>query len=204
MSTTEYPGVLRTFFGYLGETLPTMLKTMVGMAVICVFSLAPFLATWRRLTVYALFGFFGLSFYVGLLALADETSSVSEFSNSDTVNAVLALILLIYYNVIIFVATVFGLSAEIAGFSSIAPMVAAFIPVYDIKMARMNAPFSLAGALVLVLALFALLADKTERLLNEDRGTDALTELIGLKNQRTALLELLLKFLKGGPRRHLL
>jgi len=147
------------------------------MGVVSVFTVGSFVAGGQQsVALYAVLAFLSLCLYLALLDLNEETQSAAEAADSTLVSLILTVVLILYYNVVVVFTVTLALSFEIAGFEAIALLVATGYPIYDAEMAKLRSPFSIAGALVVSLAVIA----SGLRWIEQRIGTDVLDRELAL------------------------
>lgn len=192
---TEYPGVIRTSLDYIRESITQMGSLMLILGLVCSPMLVPFLGTGRRVGTFALFGFLGLIAYLGQVGVNGNLSSVEENTDTKLVGFIVTILLIVYYNCLVFISVLLATTTAFAGFEHYGIAVALLYPFYDIEMAEMAAPLSIGGAFVFSISVIARFLQKLEELLNIRYLAEDIDSLSHLKDSRSVIRDFaLLKF----------
>lgn len=194
METTmaEYHGMFRTSFSYLKRSFLQTGGLLITLAAVCFPTVVPFVLSGGRTGVFALFGFFGLVAYLGQLAVNDELATVDEQTDSKIVGYILTILVILYYNCLIFMSVFFATTFTVSGFEQYALGVAMLYPFYDIEMTEMAAPLSIGGAFVFSVAVIAWGLRRFENILNIRYCEDELDSLSHIKDWGSVLRDFVL------------
>lgn len=157
---SEYPGVRRATVTYLLESVSVTAGLLVVMGVCCGPILWLLYDASHALAGYALFAYLGLCVYLGQRNLDDGLRAVDDVSDSGLVAWLLAVVIVLYYNVVVVIATALAASLSAAGLGDWALAVTLLYPFFDAEMARQPVPLSVAGGLVTALVVAAWLAER--------------------------------------------
>ncbi|QIO25300.1 hypothetical protein [Haloarcula sp. JP-L23] len=188
--------------GEAGQILRRTAEYLPVMGVVSIFTVGGLVASGQRhVALYAMLALLSLCLYFALLDLNDETQSAAEATDSTLVSFVLTIVLVLYYNVVVFLTVALALSFQIAGFEAAAVLMATGYPIYDAEMASLRSPFSIAGALVVSLAVIAAGLRWAEQRVGTDVLEGDLASLERLRESTSVLQELVVTKTARGRQR---
>lgn len=190
---SEYPGVRRATISYLVESVAATAGLLVVMGICCAFTLVYFLSVGGPNAGYAVFAYLGLCVYLGQRAVDGELRAVTDVSGSRLVAGLLGLVTVVYYNVVVFVATILAASLSSVGVGDWALAIAVLYPFYDAEVAERSIPLSVAGVLVAALVPLARLAESLAALVGVDADGEAIDQIRRLGSTNGVLQEYLLE-----------
>lgn len=171
------PGVLRTFGGYFRELGVALHEVGLPLLVSCAPVLLLTGVSPGRPFAYVVLSFTGMLVYYSQLHLADDLTSTDAMTDSPVLEWVAVVLLVVYYNAVLFVGTVVGLGLALEGSPALGVVVAALYPAYDAEVARLYAPISIMGAFVFTVGVLASVLLAVERLAGIDVSRDDLETL---------------------------
>lgn len=190
---SEYPGVIRVSLNYIRESLTQMVSLLFILALVCSPMLVAFLQADERMGTFALFGFLGLVAYLGQVGVNGNLSSVDEQTDSHLVGLTITVLIVVYYNCLVFMGVFFATTTTLAGFEQYGIAVALLYPFYDLEMADMAAPLSIGGAFVFSISIVAQFLQRLEMLLNIRYRAEEIDSLSHLKESRSVIRDFTLQ-----------
>lgn len=155
------------------------LKSGMRMAPIILILTSPVLASsyvaGEEFFGYYLLGVGGLITYLAQLKATGELTSPSEETESSVLQFIAEMLIILYYNLVIFVLIIGASALQISGNLELAVLFAILYPAYDFEMVKLYAPFSIAGMTFFLLAVTAAFILTLERLLGWVAGREVLS-----------------------------
>jgi len=201
---TEHPGVVSTLSRKLYGSVEAAARTVIFLSVITGWMIITGYLAGSEAFLYAISSVAGLGVYMSILPTEEEGTTIEDLTDSLALQVVLSVLLFSYFNAVVFISMVLGLAMHQLGYPAIALIVGALYPVYDLEIAKVRAPLSIAGAFMISLALCATLLEILERLVNAEYAQELLSDIASLRERSAENIEHLLQgaslFFSSGHR----
>ncbi|MFB6187282.1 MAG: hypothetical protein ABEI86_10495 [Halobacteriaceae archaeon] len=151
MSTETNPTT--RLVGVTTATLVGTIAAILTVGLLTSFIVAGSISAGPEFAGMAVLAVVGLGLVMMHQGLSTETDSEDVMPQSIWLRLIIALVSIIYYNLVIGFTVALSIAASNAGLVAIAPAIAILYPIYDIRSVELGVPISIAGIFAVLVAL---------------------------------------------------